>query len=46
VARLIRQLSLPADDLSIREAGDQVALTGTVENQAEREKIVLVVSNM
>jgi hypothetical protein len=36
---------LPADDLGIREAGDQVALTGTVENQAEREKIVLAIGN-
>jgi osmotically-inducible protein OsmY len=45
VARLIRQLGLPADDLGIREAGDHVALTGTVERQAEREKIVLAVGN-
>jgi hypothetical protein len=37
---------LPADDLGIREASDQVALTSTVENQAGGEKIVLAVSNM
>jgi hypothetical protein len=36
---------LPADDLGIREAGGQVALIGTVENQAEREKIVLAIGN-
>jgi hypothetical protein len=45
LTRLIRQLGLPADALGIREAGDQVALTGTVENQAEREKIVLAIGN-
>jgi len=45
LARLIRQLGLPAEDLGIREAGDQVALTGMVESQAEREKIVLAVGN-
>jgi nucleoid-associated protein YgaU len=45
LATLIRQLGLSADDLDIRVEGDQVTLTGTVESQAEREKIVLLVGN-
>jgi len=45
LVRLIQQLGLPVDDLGIRVEGDQVTLTGKVESQAEREKIVLVVGN-
>jgi nucleoid-associated protein YgaU len=45
LAGLIWQLGLPVDDLGIRVKGDQVTLTGKVESQAEREKIVLVVGN-
>ena len=43
---LIRQLGLQVDNLGIRVEGEQVTLTGKIESQAEREKIVLLVGKI
>jgi nucleoid-associated protein YgaU len=45
LTKLIRQLGLQVDDLGINVEGDQVTLTGKVDSQEAREKLVLLVGN-
>jgi nucleoid-associated protein YgaU len=41
----VRSLGLAADDLKIKIAGDLAVVKGSVETQADREKVVLAIGN-
>jgi nucleoid-associated protein YgaU len=43
--QLFQQMGLKGDDLGVRVDGDKVTLTGKVQSQEEREKLVLLAGN-
>lgn len=45
LSQMIRQMDLKADDLNIVINGDTAAVSGTVNDQSTKEKIVLIVGN-
>ena len=45
LSNLVQQMGLHVENLDIRVDGDQVTLTGKVNSQEEREKVVLLVGN-
>lgn len=45
LSSLVQQMGLQVENLDIRVDGDQVTLTGNVNSQEEREKVVLLVGN-
>jgi nucleoid-associated protein YgaU len=45
LAKLIQEMGFSVDELGVRVDGDKTTLTGTVDSQEIREKIVLLVGN-
>ena len=45
IYQIIQQMGFKGDDLGVRVDGDKVTLTGKVQTQEEREKIVLLAGN-
>lgn len=45
LVKLINDMGLKVDELGVRVDGDKVTLTGSVDSQATREKLVLLVGN-
>jgi nucleoid-associated protein YgaU len=45
LVKLITDMGIHANDLGVRVDGDKVTLTGSVDSQATREKLVLLVGN-
>lgn len=46
LVKLINDMGMKVDDLGVRVDGDKVTLTGGVDTQANREKLVLLVGNV